>query len=379
MSWMRQSQKGKNSVMKMPHEEFATWYSTVDFGDSPTRVEARAAGVSKAVKRLQYDRCGSLLDLVLDQPSALEGKGADLLRRTCRETDPAFPTRGNENELKLLAEIVLAIAMDRPRENELAAKVAGLICAALANGARECSSVTDLLSRARDGVQRQSRLLRRRPRLPKKPTRYSPVLDFTRCFDEFANPGDMGELQQLMQRVSSRISVNIHQASSAARTEREALERHIRLQDEELDLLWWASNGFSETLHQSFSEVEPGTRTLISATEAADRTQYVPGPCSILGLLERAGLSGSTPISIEEVINAVSSDHRRSICTSDVSIHTPLHLALAMKEESPDSDTWSGHWSARTKIDGALKRRESEIAQLLYHERLVLEAYGGKK
>ena len=365
--------------MKMPHEEFATWYSAVDFGDSPTRVEARASGVSKAFKRLNYDRCSSLLDLVLAHPNAFEGQGAELLRRTCRESDPAFPISGNENELTLLAEIVLAIAMDRSKENELAGKVADLICSALANGARDMSGVTDLLSRARDGIQRQSRLLRRRPRLPKKPTRYSPTLDFTRCFDEFSNPGDIGELQQLMQRVSVRISANIHQASSTARSEREALERHIRLQDEELDLLWWASNGFSETLQQSFSEVEPGTRTLVSAIEAADRTQYVPGPCSILGLLERAGLSGSADISIEEVINALPPDQRRSICTTALSAHTPLHLALEMKEETPDSDTWSGHWSARTKIDGALKRREYEIAQLFYQERLVLEAYGGKK
>lgn len=368
--------------MKMPHEEFATWYSTVDFGDSPTRVQTRAAGVSKAVRRLTYDRCGSLLDLVLAQPNALEGSGADLLRRTCREADPAFPISGNENELTLLADIVLAIAMDRPKENELAGKVAALICSALANGARDMSSTTDLLSRARDVVQRQSRLLRRRPRLPKKPTRYAPNLDFTRCFADLSNPSDIGELQKLMQRVSHRISANIQQASIAARAEREALERHIRLQDEELDLLWWASNGFSETLQQSFSEIEPGTRTLISATEAADRTQYVPGPCSIIGLLERAGLSGEKEISVEEVINAVSPAHRRSICTSDLSAHsahTPLHLALEMKEESPDSDTWSGHWSARTKIDGALKRRECEIAHLFYQERLVLEAYGGTK
>lgn len=363
----------------MPHEEFATWYSTVDFGDSPARVRTRASGVSKAVRRLNYDRCSSLLDLVLVQPNALESSGAEFLRRACREADPAFPISGNENELTLLADIVLAITMDRPKENELAGKVAALICSALANGARDMSSTTDLLSRARDVVQRQSRLLRRRPRLPKKPPRYSPPVDFTSCFAELSNPSDIGELQQFMQRVSRRISANIQQASNAARTEREALERHIRLQDEELDLLWWASNGFSETLQKSFSEFEPGTRTLISAIEAADRTQYVPGPCSILGLLERVGLSGSAEVSIEEVINAVSVDHRRSICTSGLSVHTPLHLALEMKEESPESDTWSGHWSARTKIDGALKRRECEIAQLFYQERLVLEAYGGNR
>ena len=148
------------------------------------------------------------------------------------------------------------------------------------------------------------------------------------------------------------------------------------MQDEELDLLWWASNGQSETLTASFADLEPGTRTFVAATEAANRTQVVPGPCSILGLLEKVGVQSDVELSIEDVVDSFDADCRQIVRVPNATVRTPLHLAMNMKEESQDSDTWSAHWSARTKVDVATKRRELEIAELFYQERLALGVFG---
>ena len=77
--------------------------------------------------------------------------------------------------------------------------------------------------------------------------------------------------------------------ANVARAERETLEHHIKLQDEELDLLWWANNGYSATGQALFADMHPGARAFVAAIEAASRTQFQPGPCSILGLLEKGG------------------------------------------------------------------------------------------
>ena len=298
------------------------------------------------------------------------------MRRACREADPAFPTAGNDAEIRVLAEIALAIVMDRKKENQLAGQVAILLFCALANGAREFSSVTDLLKRARDIVQRQGRLLRRRPRLPGKPKSYLGPLDLTGCLDGLDNIGDQNEARKLMSLVSTKVKASLGQVADRARTEREALEEHIKLQDEELDLLWWATNGQSETLGASFADLKPETRTLVAAAEAAHRTRVAPGPCSILGLLEKVGVRSDLKLSIQDVVDSFDADSRQSIRVPNASVRTPLHLAMNMKEESPDSSTWSAHWSARTKVDVANKRREVEIAELFYQERLALGVFG---
>ena len=336
----------------------------------------RSAGMTKIVRRLNVDRSSHLIDVILEQPGANEGPGADLVRKACRDPDPSFPTAGNDAEIRVLAEIALAIAMDREKENQLAGQVAILLFCALANGAREFSSVTDLPNRARDIVQRQGKLLRRRPRLPGKPRSYFGPLDLAGCLDGLVNIGDLNDARELMSRVSTKVNASLGQVADRARAEREALEEHIKLQDEEIDLLWWAANGQSETLRASFADLEPETRTLVAAAEAAHRTRVAPGPCSILGLLEKVGVRSDLELSIQDVVDSFDADSRQSIRVPDATVRTPLHLAMSMKEESQDSGTWSAHWSARTKVDVAKKRREVEIAELFYQERLALGVFG---
>ena len=362
--------------MKMPHPEFGTWYSTVDLGDSQSRLEKRSTGMSKVLRRLSFERARHMVDLMLAEPNALEGVGADFVRSAFRDADPTFPVSGNGNEMALLAEIALAIAMDKRREDALAGRIAELVFSSLANGAREFSSVTDILPRARDIIQRQGRLLRRRPRLPTKPKTYVPPVSFESCFSNVDNLADRDQALAFMNRVSTRISKSLQQVANTARREREALEDHVRLQDEELDLLWWATTAQSATLHKLFSELEPGARTFLAAKEAADRTQFLPGPSSILGLMEKAGVSAETAVSLKDVLSAIEPTWLESEAFANISIRMPMHMAISMKRESADSTTWIGHWSARTGIDIEVARREIEIAEMFYHERLLLGAYG---
>ena len=161
-----------------------------------------------------------------------------------------------------------------------------------------------------------------------------------------------------------------------ARIERETLQDQIKVQDEELDLLWWASNGQSDTLGTFFSTIEPGARPLLAAVEAARRTQIPLSPSSMLGLMEKVGVSAEETLSIADVVNAADSNWLKSIDISEITVRTPLHLAIKLRLQSPESSAWSSHWSAVTKIEATTKRKELEIADLFYHERLVLNAYG---
>ena len=365
--------------MNMPHEEFATWYSAVDFGDSPPRIEARSNAITKILRRFTFQKAIHLVDVMLAERAGLEGAGAAMVRLACREVDPTFPISGNDREISVLAEIALAIAIDKKKEDDLSGRAAELIFSALTNGYRDFSGVTDILNRARDIIQSQGRLLRRRPRLPKKPRSYTRVLDFRNCFAGVQNLADVDQAKAFMDKVSKKISTNIQHVANVARIERETLEHHIKLQDEELDLLWWATNGYSVTAQALFADMQSGARAFVAAFEAANRTHFQPGPCSILGLLEKAGVVADSEISIEATFAEINTELMLTLRIPDVSIRTPIHLGLNMKHESSDSHTWLNHWSSRTGLDALVKRREVEIAELVYHERLVLGAFGDQQ
>ena len=362
--------------MNMPHPEFATWYSRVDLGDSVSRIEARGAATTKLLRRFTYRKALPLVDVMLADRAGLDGAGAVGIRSACREADPTFPVSGNDAEIALLAEIALAIAIDKDGEDVLAGKIAEVIYSALANGSREFSSVSSILDRANDVIQRQGRLLRRRPRLPRKPKSYLPRLDFQRHFRDLNDLSDLEQAKLLMQRIATGVGNGMRSVANSAREEREALEHHIRLQDEELDLLWWATNGQSVTAHALFSEMKGGSRAFVAAVEAANRTHVRPGPNSIRGLLEKAGIASDEEISLGDAFGALDLETTEALHVAEATLRTPIHMGLKMKRESGDAETWLGHWSSRTGIDPACGRPELAIAQLVYQERLVLDAFG---
>ena len=313
---------------------------------------------------------------MLADRAGLDGVGAAGIRSACREADPTFPVSGNDAEIALLAEIVLAIAIDKDGEDALAGKIAEVIYSALANGSRDFSSVTSILDRAKDVIERQGRLLRRRPRLPRKPRSYFSALDFERHFRDLSDLSDLEQAKLLMKRIATGVGNGMRSVANSAREEREALEQHIRLQDEELDLLWWAANGQSVTAHALFSEMKAGSRAFVAALEAANRTHVRPGPCSIPGLLEKAGIASDEEMSLADAFGSLDPETSEALHVGEAALRTPIHMGLKMKRESGDAETWLGHWCSRTGIDAACARPELSIAQLVYQERLVLGAFG---
>lgn len=366
-------------MSKNPHPDFATWYATVDLGNSPKTLSARASGMATLLRGLNFDGCRDLLNVVFEQPGWLDQPGVAVIRECFRKADPAFPASANDAELKLLAEMALAIALERPTSRLSAGEVATLLYAALSNGSRAFSSVTDLSRRARDVVRREAVALRSRSALPRKPTSYVPSLALRSCFEGIDNPAEPEQCRALMDKVATRVAAAIGQSAEKARLEREALEKHLKVQDEELDLLWWTSNSWSETRGTSFSDLDLATRCLVAAVEAANRTQFVPGPSSVRGLLEKVVAAGDGSLTIKKAVNSVDTKWFQSIQIPNVTSCTPLHLALDMRLESGKSTTWSAQWSAVTKIDANCGRQAIEISELFYHERLLLAAYGVQK
>ena len=359
------------------HEEFATWYSSVDLDDVAERLHARWEGVSTLAENVEYEDCEYLLDIFMEKPGATTHTQSGFMRKAFVAADPTFPPSDNEAEMALLAEIILAVLLDTSEHDPLAGFIANLIYSALHGGSVEVNSATDILSRATDAMHFQGNAARKRKPLPKAPEIYTPAIEIDDCFEDDFDPGDLETTKIVLQKIVTKAASTMGTLAKQARDEREALESALRIQDEELDLLWWASNGQSETMRKQFSSMALKGKALIAACEAADRTQFQPGPASIVGLLEKAGLKASKKVSISEAVNGCDVVWLREIKKDSATPRTPIHYAIDQRLLSPKSNSWSNHWTAVTGIDASAKRSEVTMADLFYQERLVLDAYGG--
>ena len=151
------------------HREFPTWYSRVDLDDDSERHAARWAGVSTLAEQVKYKECEDLLGVFMAKPGMVDGSAGDLMREAFTATDPKFPTSGNEAEMALLAEITLAIILDKSGYDPNAGYVANLIYSALHGGIIEVGSATDLLGRTKHTMGFQGNEARKRSFLPEAP------------------------------------------------------------------------------------------------------------------------------------------------------------------------------------------------------------------
>ena len=193
------------------HREFATWYSRVDLDDVAERLHARWAGVGTLAENVKHEQCEHLLDIFMKKPGAVTGTGGDLMREAFVAADPTFLPSGNEAEMVLLAEIILAVLLDTSEYNPLAGYIANLIYSALHGGSVEVGSATDILSRATDAMRFQGNAARKRKPLPKAPEIYTPAIKIDDCFEDDFDPSDLETTKIILQKIVTKAARGCHQ------------------------------------------------------------------------------------------------------------------------------------------------------------------------
>ena len=225
------------------HQEFPTWYSRVDLGDDNKRLSERWAGVSRLVEDASCKDYEHLLNIFMTKPGAIDGAAGNLMRDVFTVNDPTFPISDNEAEMALLAEIILAVRLDRSEYDATAGYVANLIYSALHGGGVQVDSTTDLLRRAKYTMSYQGNKVRERTPLPDAPATHTPSIKIDDCFDDNADLTDIETAKTVLKKIVSKTTKITGTLARQARTEREVLEKELLIQGEEMGLLWWASNG----------------------------------------------------------------------------------------------------------------------------------------
>lgn len=240
------------------------------------------------------------------------------------------------------------------------------------DGARRADLPVDLVTSAENAIARLGASRRERPkrfeiRIEEADFAFEP--DFTAVQPN--TPSSFKELfEDLRVKIDEAFADVVDQFNDKIRMVVDA----NTMADEELDMLLWVFGGKSLLTGEAFGDVKKAAQPLVLARDLADRTKIIPGPAAIPALLSRAGVATKGEVTVVDAVDAVSDGWTASLLEDlDPSpASTPIHEALARRQETGAGGGWQAGWAAATGIDAAASLAPVKLAELFYLENIWL-------
>ena len=352
------------------HGEFTRWYTTVSLGDDRTRRNARWEGINGLARGAERNMVEGLLRLAFHSRHTPSADVLRAVREAFRATDETFEMSGNDRELRILAGACLAVVMEM---GDSVGAIAALSATTSGfGGARRPNLPMDLVALGETAIARQGDAVRCRPSLDidsnvRKnlyPRGSEKKISEEQTFDR------VEETIGLLEKNASAVLAQLAETQSRAI---ESIGKFLRVQDEELQMLWWLTSQRSSQLDCAFHAIPVDAQPLVLGNELARHTEFLPGPPSVTGILCRAGLSEHKSVRIADAVNAADPEWLQGLVL-DVEpsfVTTPLHGAINRQLETGPGEAWVPGWAASTGVDPDYSCSVLELGTLFYRERLL--------
>ncbi len=352
------------------HVEFPTWYKAVGVGDHGDRVVSRWAGVVNVLTEVDRKVVEALVRLAFHTRPAPQADVLQNIRDAFKKADPTFEMTGNDKELQILAAACLVALIER--QGDCGSEAAISVTTASFGGARMPTLPMNLASFGEAALRGRGSGVRSIVRKANLSLQV-PKIDFEKAVAKVTEQQDWNGVAQAFKLAAENAQSAFQ---NLARQHNNALSNAhdmIRVQDEELSMLWWLTGQHSEDLECGFEEVVSEAQPLVFAKELAEMTEFLPGPTSIKSILSRAGLKERKKLRVNAAVNALPAEWLAKLVTEDVSpITTPLHFAIQRQLETGPGDAWIAGWAAVTGVNGAYALPALTLSELFYRERLLL-------
>jgi len=354
------------------HQDFARWYETVSLGDNESKRQKRWEGVSSIVASANRGMLETLLRLAFASRQVPSQVEIQAVRQHFKDADEAFEMSSNERELQVLAGASLAALMQSFEADVSHEAAIAVTTTALHTGRTSDQLPMDLAALGEAAISSLGERGRQRPSLvlAAEPAKFDFEKSNAKLSEQFDAAGVSAAftlaadtMRQAFRSVLTR-QVNIINS----------VEQFLRVQDEELQMLWWLTGQRSRNLDCAFDAVSAEAQPFVFANELADATEVLPGPPSVKALLSRTGIKARKKISVANAVNGPSEDWLRSIGTSEgiSPVSTPIHYAIRMKLEIGGNTEWVPSWASATNIDAGYSLSSLTLSELFYRERLLL-------
>ena len=250
----------------------------------------------------------------------------------------------------------------------LAVTTAGL------QGARQPELPMDLAGLGETAIVRWGEANRRRPTLTDHLPSEAPTISFKAAGDKVMQQQSWEVFSPAFQLAAKSTQGVMRQVVQHWKNTILAADNFLRVQDEELQMLWWLTGQRSSDYDCPFDEIPTDALPLVLANELAGMTKFLPGPPSVKGILSRAGLKERKKVTISVAVNAADPDWlQRLIGDREPSVvSTPLHAAVKRQMETGAGDAWVAGWAAATGVNLDHALSGLALGNLFYRERLLL-------
>lgn len=351
--------------------QFPIWYREVSIDADDACRSLRL----EAINALTYDADRDLVEGVIRIAFDIERQGSsqatlDRVHQCFKEKDQTFDPGSAKREVQVLAAAILINMFNQ--SNRMGDLAALSVTTASINETRKPNLPMDLAALAEHALDQRSVEARERPDL----CNYQKAMSFkigdglgAKADEKVAETIDASDLLALAKEVQSALqSVETRQTDVLG-----SLERFIKVQDEELQVLWWFLGGRSVELDCDFAELSEEVMPLALGKELADETYILPGLRSIRPLMARAGLTDKLKLSIPNMINGADTGWLATLVedSSPSPVTQPLHFAISRKLEVDDEKSWIDPWAKITVIKATEKFAALTLGELFYREQLL--------
>ena len=353
------------------HSNFARWYGAVDLRKDQSHRRARWDGVVGVARSAGRDDVEALIRLAFRTRQPAASAAVQTIRQAFKAADDAFDMQGNDRELQVLAGACLVVLMDYDKD------IAGAAALAVTTAALGCDRrldlPMDLLALAESAIDRIAEADRQRPALEDYSSLKPLKLDFKEAKRKVRGEQTWGALAGAFALAAKDVTAALAAAAERQVKAARAVSRFFRIQDEEMQMLWWLTGQRSWDYDCPFSDVPVLAQPLAFAKELADSTEFPPGPPSVMGLLSRAGLDELTSVKIPAVINAANQEWLEQVVGEEdpSAVSAPLHFAVKRRLETGAGDEWVPAWAAMTEASADQTVSPLRLGVQFYRERLL--------
>lgn len=261
----------------MTNAQTAQWLRAVELEPASTRPSAiTQAAIAIAGTATAQDS----LDLTL---LSFTGEGTDIFARVgdaVRDVDATFGCAVDDLETGIVAAVCLRQVLSDASDSVSAAAAHAILSASWAGLKAPAPELVDI---AKAALSRQSEESRARKKTGST-VALAKVLEELPTFESPGTPVMHQEGSQIVAAVTAIATV----LKSAVDRNRNTMTRRMQAADEELDLLWWAFSGWSETLEKPWPKVtNGGVAAVVLGLELANNVSFPAEPVSTRELLSR--------------------------------------------------------------------------------------------
>lgn len=362
------------------HKYFADWYRIAHLKPEGDLLGNRWKSIKNFGKSIDPLKAMDLVRLYIEKPLR-NNDFLDEFRGFFKKTDPTFPMRGNELELRVLAGSTLVWCLNNCTK-KLAYAVAFAELCAECKGLRPPPIIPEIIELAEKHLHERSAELRTSIVAKNIKAPGLKIDEQLQTLEEACQSGAVPSLGPPLKEILESLSDNIRNFGQNAAVCLNSLVGLLNFQQEETNILWWLFGGCSRDSNTKMSDLELATACLVAGKELSDLVIALPGPLSAKAFLDKilnsVGDGQKDSVNIKEAVNTADSLWKKHWLENkkieDLKDLCPVHFAVEKSLEVDGAEEWLPLFEKSIGFAATKDMTPLNLSLQVYQESLLIRA-----